>query len=59
MDVFGIHSKRRRGFARQHGANQGTAGSWSAELCVLAKLSDYGSAVRHFENFLSTQIQEI
>jgi len=51
-DVFGIHSKRRRGSACQRGVNLDTAGSWPAALCVLAKLSDYGSAVRHSETSL-------
>lgn len=58
-DVFGIHSKRRRGSARQHGVNPDMAGSWPVALWVLAKLSDYGSAVRHFESFLSPEIQVI
>jgi hypothetical protein len=47
-----MHSNRLRGAAREHGVNHVKAGSWPVAPYVLAKLSDYGSAVRHFEIFL-------
>jgi hypothetical protein len=58
-DVYGMHSNRLRGAAREHVVNHDTAGSWPVALYVLDKLRDYGSAVRHVESFLSPEIHEI